>query len=171
MLESPSPPPGDLRQEIYLSHRAALINYAAPILGSREAAEDVVQEAFLRFAPARLRALAPGQMRAFLYRIVRNLSFDRLKRRGLEQRQAPFWAIPAERPTPEEHLLIRDQIRIVNEVLAGFPPEVRVAVEMHRFGGFTLEEVAAHLGVSVATAQRYVQKALVAVALRLDRRD
>lgn len=166
---------GDARQGVYLTHRAALIDYATPILGSREAAEDVVQDAFMRFAPARFRGAGPEQMRAYLYSIVRHLSFDVLKRRKVEQRHggpaAPFWTLPAPSPTPEENLLICDQIRIVNQVLAEFPQEVRIAVEMHRFGGFTLEEVAAHLDISLATAHRHVRKVMVALALRLDRRD
>lgn len=166
---------GDMRQGVYLTHRAALVDYATPILGSREAAEDIVQDAFMRFAPARFRGAAPEQMRAYLYSIVRNLSFDALRRRKVEQRHggraAPFWTLPAALPTPEENLLLCDQIRIVNEVLATFPQEVRIAVEMHRFGGFTLAEVAAHLDISPATAHRHVRKVMVALALRLDRRD
>jgi DNA-directed RNA polymerase specialized sigma24 family protein len=37
---------GEARHGIYLAHRSALIDYATPILGSREAAEDIVQDAY-----------------------------------------------------------------------------------------------------------------------------
>jgi len=40
------------RHRLYLQYRPALIEYAAPIVGSREAAEDVVQDAYIRFVPA-----------------------------------------------------------------------------------------------------------------------
>ncbi|NHF74741.1 RNA polymerase sigma factor [Paracoccus xiamenensis] len=165
----------ELRHEIYRDQRVRLIEYATPILGSRELAEDVVQDAFMRFAPERSHGTTPEQILAYLYRIVRNLSFDKLKRSRIEQRyderSAPYWVTPTAPPTPEENLLLGDQVRIVNEVLAEFPPEVRIAVEMNRFGGFTLEEVAAHLHISVATAHRHIRKVMVALALRLDRRD
>ncbi|MCD6074877.1 MAG: hypothetical protein K0Q70_1760, partial [Rhodospirillales bacterium] len=35
---------------LFLTHRTALIDYAAPIVGDRSRAEDVVQEAFIRFS-------------------------------------------------------------------------------------------------------------------------
>lgn len=163
----------ETRHCLYLAHRAALIDYATPILGSREAAEDIVQDAYLRFAPARTRIGAPEQTLAYLYRTVRNLAFDVLKRRKIEQRETgnvtPFWALPREGQTPEQALLFCDQIRIVSDALSALPQEMRVAVEMYRFGDFTLEEVAAHLGISVATAHRHVRTAMVRVAAQLDR--
>jgi len=166
---------GDFRQGVYLAHRSALIEYATPILGSREAAEDIVQDAFLRFVPARTRLGSPEQSLAYLYRIVRNLAFDVLKRRKLETREAengaPFWTVPRDEQTPEQSLLHGDRLRIVADTLSQFPPDVRVAVEMHRFGGFTLEEVARRLDISVPTAHRHVRKALLAIASRLDRED
>jgi len=163
---------GEARHGIYLAHRSALIDYATPILGWREAAEDIVQDAYLRFAPARAGIGSPEQSLAYLYRIVRNLAFDVLKRRKVEKRagdDGPFWAVPHAEPTPEQSALFCDQVRIVADVLSSRPIEVRIAVEMHRFGGFTLEEVASHLGISVATAHRHVRSAMLAIAARLDR--
>lgn len=163
---------GEFRLGVYLAHRAALIEYATPFLGSREAAEDIVQDAYLRFAPAKTSIGSPEQALAYLYRIVRNLAFDVLKRRKIEQRQAedavPFWAVPYAEPTPEQSVTCSEQIRIVSETLSSLPVEVRVAVEMNRFGGFTLEEVAEHLGVSVATVHRHIRSAMVKIASRLD---
>ncbi len=165
---------GQMRQsdEAYLTHRAALVDYASRILGSREAAEDIVQEAFLRLAPARSDDLTPRQRLAYLYRIVRNLAFDMLRRRRIESRgqaeDAPFWITPQPSETPEEALLLRDQARIAAETLATLPPDIRQALEMYRFGGQTLEAVASHLGISVATAHRHVRMAMVRIAVALD---
>ncbi len=38
--------------------------------------------------------------------------------------------------------------------MAELPERTRVALEMHRFGGFKLREIAAHLGVSVTVDAR-----------------
>lgn len=164
---------GELSHGVYVAHRSALIEYATPILGSREAAEDIVQDAFLRFAPAKARIGSPEQALSYLIRIVRNLAFDVLKHRKVEKRRMdgdpPYWLLPREEPTPEQSLLFCDQIRIVSDALSELSVESRVALEMHRFGGFTLEEVADHLGISVATAHRHVKFAMLAVAVRLDR--
>lgn len=164
---------GEGQYRVYLAHRAALVDYAAPILGSRETAEDIVQEAFLKFVPARGWSDGPAQPVAYLYRIVRNLSLDFLRRRKLESRgqteEAPYWTMPHAEATPEQRALFRDDIRRVSAMLAEMPVQTRIAVEMHRFGGYKLEEVAAHLGVSVATAHRMVHTALVEIARQIGR--
>ncbi len=74
----------DTRYETYVAYRAELVRYATPILGSREDAEDVVQEAFVRFVPEA--AQSPSRLKSYLYRIVRNLAFDARRRRRLESR-------------------------------------------------------------------------------------
>ncbi|OBZ95058.1 RNA polymerase sigma70 [Pararhizobium polonicum] len=159
----------EARHEVYIANRTALVAYATRILGSRETAEDIVQDAFLRFAPANTGT--SGQMLPYLYKIVRNLSFDLLKRQKVEtreqQNEPPFWSIPNEVPTPEDFVVVTDEMRQISAVLDDLPVEVRVALEMHRFGGYTLEEIAAHLGISVATAHRHVRTAMMRVATML----
>ena len=160
---------------LYLRHRPALVAYAARILGTREAAEDVVQDAFLRFSPMDANVQAAREPLAYLYRIVRNLCLDTIKRRKVEARgrddEPPFWSVPRPSETPEQSVVMADEVRRINAVLAGLPPPVRLALEMHRFGGYTLEEVAVHLDISVATAHRHVRSALVQVALHLSASD
>lgn len=164
---------GDVRHGIFLTHRSTLIEYATPIVGSRDLAEDVVQDAFLKLTPANIRGDSNEQTLAYLYRIVRNLAFDLLRRRQMEKRHTgndiPYWAIPRETVTPEQAVLYCDEIRVVSEVLASLPTEVRVAVEMHRFGEFTFDEISKHLNISVATAHRHVKSTMLKIALRLDK--
>lgn len=161
--------------DIYIGHRAALISYSARIVGSRDAAEDVVQEAYLRFLPDIPAAETTRQRLAYLYRIVRNLSLDVIKRRKIEERahaeDPPYWLVPLALDSPEQVSLFCDEVRIAQQVLASLPREVQIAVEMHRHGGQTLEAVARHLGVSVATVHRHVRTAMVKIAVALDRKD
>ncbi|HEV7308076.1 RNA polymerase sigma factor [Ensifer sp.] len=165
----------ETRHQVYFANRTALVAYATRIVGSRETAEDIVQEAFIRFAPANTNGASAekssGLSLAYLYRIVRNLSLDLIKRRRIETRdgEPPYWSMPIEMPTPEDVVLVTDEIRRVSDILADLPQEVRVALEMHRFGGYTLEEVAAHLDISVATAHRHVRTAMMRVATTLAR--
>ncbi|CAN7656266.1 sigma-70 family RNA polymerase sigma factor [Neorhizobium tomejilense] len=160
------------RHSLYLAHRSALVDYAARILGSREAAEDIVQEAYLRFAPGKTPGESARQGLAYLYRIVRNLSFDVLKRRKIEYRghaeDPPFWTIPQAADNPEQTVMFGDEVRVAAAALDALPSEIRIAVEMYRFGGHTLEGVADHLGISVATAHRHVRTAMVKIATALD---
>ena len=49
--------PGEATLALYMAHRRELVNYASGIVGDRARAEDVVQEAYLRFSEATARRL------------------------------------------------------------------------------------------------------------------
>lgn len=162
-----------LHAAIFVEHRSALIEYAAPILGCRARAEDVVQEAYIRFTQNQDTATRRiDRPVAYLYRIVRNLSFDWARRQSLEQaRQSDervWWMQPSQPRTPEQEALHRHQLDAVRRVLDGLPDESRVAVEMHRFGGYTMQEIAARLEVSVTKVHGLIQGAMLDVVRVLE---
>lgn len=157
------------RLQLYLHHRAALINYAKAVVGELMLAEDVVQDAFLRFIePTDQRLEQPV---AYLYRIVRNLALDTRRRAGTESRQQqspPQWTRPGQTQSPEQQALQQEDVNRVAASFAGLPEQMRVAVEMHRLGEYTLQQIAAHLGISVSTAHRLVRDAVVRLASSLE---
>jgi RNA polymerase sigma-70 factor (ECF subfamily) len=157
----------------FLEHRPALVDYAARLLGSRDQAEDVVQDAFLRLKPVDTNEYAPRQILSYLYSIVRNLALDQLKRRNIETRgreiDPPFWILPQDPGSPEEAVLFADQARVASQVLQELPAETRRAIELYRMEGWTLEAIAAELQVSVATTHRMIRSGMVKIALSLDR--
>ncbi|SIQ48262.1 RNA polymerase sigma-70 factor, ECF subfamily [Rhizobium sp. RU35A] len=157
---------------LFLEHRPALVDYAARLMGSRDQAEDIVQDAFLRLKPKESEDYAPRQILSYLYSIVRNLALDQLKRRSVESRgrdtDPPFWILPQNPGTPEDAVLWSDQARVAAETLEGLPPEMRLAIELYRTEGWTLEAIASELKVSVATAHRLIRTGMVRIALSLD---
>lgn len=175
-----SPDPRSI--EVYLEYRAALIDYAAPIVGCRARAEDVVQDAFLRYsareAPPASADMVTWQPIAhpvsYLYRIVRNLALDWVRRSatlGDTADDAVLARLPAPTATPEQTALDRDRLRLLAEALAELPERTRIAFDMHRIEGCSLQEVADRLGVSVVRAHQLVKDALRHAALRLEAGD
>lgn len=151
---------------LYSMHRAALVDYAASIVGGRAQAEDVVQDAWLRIQHAERNRLLEEPLRYF-YRVVRNLALDRTRavkresRRNAEDMTPELNGFLDDAPSPEEVALDRDELRRVIESMAELPERTRTALVMHRVEGCKLKEIAAHLGVSVSLAH-----ALVADAMR-----
>lgn len=166
----------DDRLKLYLTHRSALVDYATPLMGgSRAQAEDVVQEAYFRFVPP-LAGAAPtagvDRPLAYLYRIVRNLAFDMLRRSGAEMRretQAMQLDAGLAAPAPDEEFQARDELRRAQAALAELPERTRRAFELHRFHDFTFQQVAETLGISVTSAHRLVRETVVHVTQRLMR--
>ncbi len=153
----------DDKLELYLAHRAALLDYAAPIVGCRARAEDVVQEAWLRFSRQDEEA-AIRHPASYLYRIVRNLALDLTRRYATEKAQPGGDEILAELPSssasPEREVSGQNELDAISRALDELPERTRLAFEMNRLGGFTLQQVAAHLGVSTSLVHQLVHDAL-----------
>jgi RNA polymerase sigma-70 factor (ECF subfamily) len=150
--------------DVFISKRSALIDYATPLVGDRSRAEDIVQEAFLRFNPAIQQGTLVEEPIRYLYRIVRNLAFDLRRKKTRELRQEigepEWWMVPDTPRTPEENLIEAETVSRFQAAMAALPKETRIAIEMNKFGGYTLSEVSGHLGVSLATVHRMVAKGM-----------
>lgn len=153
----------DQRLQLYLAHRVALVDYAVSVVGCRARAEDVVQEAWLRFDRQGDSADIHSPA-SYLYRIVRNLALDQLRRSATERAQPDadevLARLPSHHPSPEQSVTRQDELAAIARVLQLLPERTRVAFEMHRLGGFTLQQVAAHLNVSISLVHQLVQEAL-----------
>ena len=150
---------------LFVTHRRALVDYASSITGSRTQAEDLVQEAWLRFDEAS-KGRFLDDAKGYLYRIVRNLALDGQRRSARESRLIAQAGIdrlaavcPDETPTPETIALYRDEVQCVMAAMAELPERTRIAFEMHRFGGAKLKEIAEYLGISLSLAQLLVTDA------------
>ncbi|MPZ29658.1 MAG: sigma-70 family RNA polymerase sigma factor [Rhodospirillales bacterium] len=154
---------GDFTLEIYLAHRGALVNYASAITGDHGRAEDVVQEAFLRYRTASANRRVDEPV-GYLYRVVRNLALDLRRRLTLEGRHVvdlDRTVVEVEdTASTEATLMAREDLRNVLAALNELPERTRIALEMHRFGGCKLKDIAARLGVSISFAQALVKEGL-----------
>lgn len=146
---------------LYAAHRHALTSYASGIVGDRAHAEDVVQEAWLRFGAARAAERPLEEPVGYLYRIVRNLAVDYRRRLTREKGLLGEPLAGAEglsdgRATPEAEAAARDELRLLIQAMDELPERTRIAVEMRRIEGAKLKDIAARLGVSVPVAYQIV---------------
>lgn len=150
---------------LFIEHRGSLIAYATNIVGSRAQAEDLVQEAWVRLEEAAQQRFVSEPL-AYLYKIIRNLAMDG-RRDGVRERRmlalgnenAPALSgTPS--PSPETVALYRDELRALDKALSELPKRTRVAVEMHRLGGYKLREIAVFLNISLALTHRLVADGL-----------
>jgi RNA polymerase sigma factor (sigma-70 family) len=139
---------------------AALVLYARQWCA---AAEDVVQEAFVKLAAQRR---GPDNPIGWLYRVVRNgaLAAARAERRRRRHETAaaermPSWFAPAEGT--------RLDGEIAAAALQGLPLEQREPLVAHLWGGLTFEQIGELTGVSSSTAHRRYLSALEALRERL----
>jgi RNA polymerase sigma-70 factor (ECF subfamily) len=160
---------------LFVEHRRSLIDYATRIVGSRAHAEDVVQEAWMRFDEVSRHRLLDEPL-GYLYRIVRNLALDGRRSQAREERYLVRGAdlqaegVAEDLPSPEAQAADRGDLRAVQAALLELPERTRIALEMHRFGGATLSDIADFLDISVGLAHALVHDGLEHCRARLMRR-
>lgn len=159
---------------LFLAHRWSLIRYARTITGDAAEAEDVVQEAWLRFSAAAAKRTMAEPM-GYLRITVRNLALNGSSRKRIEGRifepnaEMNATDVPSDLPNPEVAAISRDEYARIARALAEMPESMRIAVEMHRLGGEKLKDIAAHLGVSITTAHKLVLDGVERCRARTDR--
>lgn len=163
--------PSDSPLAVYIAHRDELLHYANKLLQDRSSAEDVVQEAWIRLSTRDSRGDEIAHPLGYLYSIVRNLALDLVKRRPRETsadiQSGPWNALPDDRPSAEEIVLQRDEMRLLMQAIAELPERTQIAFRMYRLEEKTLQQVADHLNISVARTFQMVRDAGVHATRRL----
>jgi RNA polymerase sigma-70 factor, ECF subfamily len=159
----------------YGAHRDAAYRLAYGILRDGQAAEDAVQDAFVKFwtgtaqfDPSR------GSMRALLLTIARHTSIDVIRRRTRRQRTENTYCTDATYVTdgPERETERADEARHVRDALRALPYEQRRAIELAYFSGLTRREIAASCTVPVGTVKSRMRLGMRKLAVTLgDRSD
>jgi RNA polymerase sigma factor (sigma-70 family) len=154
---------------VYLENRDELVRLAKRIVNDGPSAEDVVQEAWIRFSRTENAEIA--QPKHYLFTIVRNLAFDWLRRSSVvptsPTAQAYMEAVASEAPSAERVLYYRDELRELHAVLAELPERTQRAFRLSRIERRTLQETADQLGVSLTMAHKIVTQASVYLAQRI----
>lgn len=135
-------------EELYREHRLRMVRLAYLLVGSEEAARDVVQDVFVRVHRRVLRAEQPA---AYLRRAVVNACASWHRRRAVEER------FLARRRQPEAVELQADEL---TDALAALPYRQRAALTLKFYEGFTEVEIAAALGCRPGTVGPLVSRGL-----------
>jgi RNA polymerase sigma-70 factor (ECF subfamily) len=153
----------DALAEAYRRHAGAVFGLARRLLHEKAAAEEVVQEVFVRLwnAPDRFDP-ERGSLRSYLLAQAHGRAVDQLRsessRRRREEREARE---TAQGGYDLEHevadIIIADQVR---EILGGLPDTERRPIELAYFRGHTYREVAAILGEPEGTVKSRIRSGL-----------
>lgn len=138
-------------------HGAALLFVARQRVSAKSDAEDVVQEAFIRFWRARDRVADPV---AFLFACVRNCALDWQRERSRQIRREEA-AARGEREALLAGSLEQDERRdAIEQALRRLPEEQREVLAMKIWGGLSFPQIAEALGISPNTAASRYRYAL-----------
>lgn len=162
---TPRPQPADHQDAAFTAARPRLFAIAYRMLGSRADAEDVLQDAWMRWHQADQSTLQSAE--AWLVTVVTRLSIDRLRAAKAEREAYVGWWLPeplvepeADTPSPEKAVeLAGDLSMALLWVLERLSPEERAAFLMRQVFDQDYAEIAALLGKTEAACRQMVHRA------------
>jgi RNA polymerase sigma-70 factor, ECF subfamily len=137
---------------IYDTYGDTLFRYCAVVSGSMQAAEDIVQDVFVRIAESRAQVAAAQHTLAYLLGIARNLAIHYLRSQRKAMGQALVSVTDVPFRTRDDDASDETEATRVNVALMKLPIEQREVVAMKVFDGLTLAAIAGLLDISANTA-------------------
>jgi RNA polymerase sigma factor (sigma-70 family) len=165
-----------LRKEVehwFLELRDPILQYLRALGCSQALAEEIAQEAFLRFHRGRRAGLQVNDVRAWVFSVVRNLWIDSRRK---DQR---FWTTPRQEedrpdpphidsaPDPERQALERERMRLIAEEVLRLPALQRECLYL-KSRGFRYREIAQALDIPITAAVDCVRRAVKRLRRRLN---
>lgn len=149
---------------IFRRHYAALLNFAKVLIPyPSDEAEDIVAEMFCNLWHNRRKLTITNTLRAYLYVSVRNRVLDHYRKRK------QIFSMPeeagAEASTegylqPDHLLMYKDAATRVQYMVEQLPPQMRLVFQMHRNEGFSYDEIASLLNISVNSVKTHMFRAI-----------
>ena len=151
--------------EMFRAEGQSLVRLARLFVDDRNAAEDLVQEAFIRLARSAHRIKDESKAAAYLRSIVLNLARDN-NRRGLVSLRHH---LPGDdlRASTEDEIELREEQRDVIDALRDLPHRQRTALVLRYYEELGIDEIAETMGISRNSVKTHLQRGLTALEQRL----
>jgi len=146
---------------LVIPYSSRLYRMAFSLMNSREEAEDIVQEVYVKLWGMRNELLKYNSIEALCVRITRNLCLDQLRRKKVNHN-----AMKAEQSkqenypeTPSENLEKKEDAELVHKLISALPEPQRSLVHLRHLEGKEYEEIAEMVNMNVNAIRVSVSRA------------
>ena len=148
--------------ELYIRFKDRLYYFCLNLLKSREEANDIVQEIFIRIWESRNFINPDLSFSSFLYTMARNRILNHFRDVDIDEKVKSILAqrTPVEDNSIESDLIYTEYQKILKEAIEALPPQRKKIFNMSREESLTHKEIAAQLGISVNTVQEHISESL-----------
>lgn len=159
-------------ETLFRAHGARLVRVARMFVDDRDAAEDIVQEAFIRFHRSRHRLRDPDAVAGYLRATVLNLARDHNRRGLMSTRHLAAQARQMGDPEPDpDHALVLDEEHTAMMVALGsLPTRQRDCLVLRYHLEMSPGEIAATLGIGINSVKTHLTRGLTALRSLLEER-
>jgi len=163
-------------------YRTPLVNFLYRMVRSREQAEDLAQEVFIRVYRAREEYVPSAKFTTWLFRIATNLALNSLRDHRHQKLEismdAPVTAdaehgdekpfeVADKHPTIEQKLVEEDRRKMIRHAIEKLPEKQRAAVLLHKYQELDYSEIAKILSVSESALKSLLFRAYESLRIEL----
>ena len=148
--------------ELFERHHVAIYRYLLRMTGSRETAEELTQDVFVRVLKGLEQYQERDRERAWLFRIARNLRCDLARRWHRQPPSASLEDVEALEPQRQELQLS------LARALAALAEDDREAFVLGEIGGFSYEEIGVICETTPAAIRSRIYRARLALRRALE---
>lgn len=141
--------------EAFDTYARRLKTFALAAVRDDDAADDLVQDTFLRFVREVRAGRTPDNVGGWLYRVCANLITSRGRRRTVAERMKALLVDRSTAGSAEDHAVRSGENALLREALAELPADARVALLMAA-EGFTSAEIGDAIGRTPGATATYI---------------
>lgn len=147
--------------ELVDAHSREIFHYLYRMLGQTQAAEDALQDAFVRAYRAYDRLDDDANTRAWLYRIAGNVARTQLKRNHrTKDEKALYENLRDNSPSVVEEVESRERQRTLSQAVQRLPHQQRTALTLRKYQALSYAEIGLVLDCTPEAARANVYQAL-----------
>jgi RNA polymerase sigma-70 factor (family 1) len=159
-------------RQVYLSFYKRLYQFALAIVKTREPAEEIVEDVFIRIWQQREGLPSIRNLRIYLYTATKNTALNYLSKKARESITEPFDHIQIElngsAVNPEQILITAEMYKKVQKAVEALPPRCKMIFKLVREDGLRYKEIAEILNISVNTIDVQMAIAVKRIAVALE---
>ena len=163
----------DAFERLVLDNQNKVYSLAVRLVGDREEAADLAQEAFLKAWQGLSSFQGESSFSTWIYRLTTNVCIDYLRRKKRRQEVEPAvslddedsgWAEPADAgQDPQRKLEEAERSRALSRGLERLPEHQRQVLVMRELSGLSYQEIGAATGLDLGTVKSRIARARLAL--------
>jgi RNA polymerase sigma-70 factor (ECF subfamily) len=146
---------------LFEHHHKKLYSFLFHLLNSKEDAEEIVQETFIKIWEKREDFIEGYPFESFLFKIAKNaflnLNRKKVNRRVFEEHLNLLQEISSEKS--DDYIIFKETSDIIDIIISGLSPKRKEIFLLRRIEGLSRQEIAERLGISVVTVDGQLLKA------------
>lgn len=153
-------------ERLYDRYEKVIYAFAFRIVQDAMAAEEVVQELFMRvWTHSERYEASQGKLTTWMFAVTRNIAVDLLRRKSVRDKGIPvetdtLYAVADELNDTAAQVEVRSEGERVREILRGLSRDQQQVIDSIYYGGMTQQEVSARYNIPLGTVKSRVRLAL-----------